>query len=147
MWDIPAPSIMSIVIYRLSFFSRLWSAGRALTPAERNELLLDDVPWGFMRWLDQIEDAERRPIRSMILFFLFPDDLERGVSNDHRRQIVKALKHRLPKELQPSSSEPPLIELDRAINSLRKGFEKEFGTRQDRFLPTTGFRAMVHRDS
>lgn len=115
---------------QIIFFLDVMERWKALTAAERNELLLDDVPWGFMRWLDRVEDAERRPIRSMILFFLFPDDLERGVSNDHRRQIVKALKHRLPKELQPSSSEPPLIELDRAINSLRKGFEEEFDTRQ-----------------
>ena len=115
---------------QITLFLEVVERWKVLTEAERNELFLDDAPWRFMTWLDRIEDAERRPIRSAILYFLFPDDLERSVSNEHRRQIVKALKHRLPKELQPTSSEPALSELDRAINALRKGFEEEFHTRE-----------------
>ena len=114
---------------QIMFFLEVMERWKALSEAERNDLLLDDVPWRFVGWLDRIEDAERRPIRNVILYLLFPDDLERTVSNDHRRQIVKALKHRLPKEMQPSR-EPSLIELDRAISALRKGFEEECRTRE-----------------
>ena len=115
---------------QITFFLGVMERWKALTEAERNELLSNDAPWQFMKWLDRAEDAERHPIRHSILYFLFPDDLERSMSNRHRRQIVKALKHRLSKDLRPTSSEPSLIELDRAVNALRKGFEEEFGTRE-----------------
>lgn len=115
---------------QVTFFLEVIERWKALTEAERNDLLLNDVPWQFMEWLDRFEDSDRLPMRNIALFFLFPDELERIVSNEQRRQIVKALKHRLPRDLQPSSSEPSLIDLDRAMSALRKGFEEEFDTHE-----------------
>ena len=89
-----------------------------------------DVPWGFVAWLDEFEHADRRPVRNAILYFLFPDHLERNLSNVHRRQIVDALKYRLPENLRPRSRNVPLGKLDRAISELRKGFEEEFESKE-----------------
>ena len=101
---------------------------KSLNTQERVRRMDDDTPWGFMAWLDGIEHAESRPVRNALLYFLFPDELERNLSNEHRRQIVGSLKHRLPEEHRPGGRNPSLGELDRAISELRRGFEEELGT-------------------
>lgn len=113
---------------QFGFLLDVMDAWKALPEARRTALMTEDVPWRFMKWLDAFDHADRRPIRNAILYFLFPDDLERNLSNEHRRQIVEALKHRLPEEAQPKGRNPALADLDRAIHQLRKGFEEEFGT-------------------
>ncbi len=115
---------------QFGFFLEVMDQWKALPEARRAELMTEDAPWRFMAWLDVFEHADRRPIRNAILYFLFPDDLERNLSNEHRRQIVEALKHRLPEELRPKGRNPSLGDLDRAINDLRKGFEEEFGSKE-----------------
>lgn len=80
----------------LDFLWRVVEQWRALPNPRQRELLRVDGPWDFAAWLDGIEDAERRAMRHAILYFLFPDDLERIVSAGHKRQIVENLKARLP---------------------------------------------------
>jgi hypothetical protein len=115
---------------QLGFLLSVLEKWKALTPAQRDVLLDQNAPWNFMEWLDTIEEAERLAMRNAILYFLFPDDLERNLNNDHRKQIVKALKHRIPEEFRPKGENPPLRYLDRAIRELRKGFEEEFKTKE-----------------
>ena len=103
---------------------------KALPEARRTELMTNDPPWSFVTWLDRFEHADRRPVRNAILYFLFPDDLERNLSSEHRRQIVEALKYRLPEELRPKGRNPPLADLDRTIYELRKILESELGTNE-----------------
>lgn len=115
---------------QFGFLLEVLDQWKALPEARRTELMTSNTPWGFVAWLDGFDHADRRPVRNALLYFLFPDDLERNLSNDHRRQIVEALKHRLSEELRPKGRNPPLIELDRAIGELRKGFEEEFETKE-----------------
>lgn len=115
---------------QFAFVLEVMDQWKALSAAVRSELMTEDVPWRFMEWLDGLENASRRPVRNAILYFLFPDHLERNLSNEHRRQIVNALKHRLPEDLRPKSRNPTLGEADRAISELRKGFEAEFGSKE-----------------
>ncbi len=115
---------------QFGFVLEVMDQWKALPGAERSRLITEEVPWGFMAWLDGFENADRRPVRNAILYFLFPDHLEGSLSNEHRRQIVDALKHRLPANLRPKGRNPPLGETDRAISELRKGFEEEFGTKE-----------------
>ena len=110
---------------QFGFFLEVMDQWKALPGAERSGLMTEDAPWRFMAWLDGFKNADLRPMRNAILYFLFPDHLERNLSNDHRRQIVDALKHRLPEDLRPKGRHPPLGEMDRAISELRKGFEDE----------------------
>lgn len=100
---------------------------KAQSAEEQNALVTEDVPWKFLAWLDSFENSDR-PVRHAILYFLFPDKLERIMSSLHRSQIVAALKHRLPEEHRPRRSNPSLEELDRAISQLREIFEKDFDT-------------------
>ena len=99
-----------------------------LSGDERDDLMLIDAPWGFVEWLDKIDGADRRPIRNAVLYFLFPDTLERNLSNNHRRTIVNALKHKLPDELRPKGQNPSLLVLDKAIYDIRNQFEAEMET-------------------
>ena len=115
---------------QLAFFLEVLDRWKELPETRRAELLTEESPWQFVAWLDAFDGADRHPIRNAILYFLFPDQLERNLSNEHRRQIVKALKHRLPENLRPKGSKPPLYSLDRAIYSLRTDFEEELGTKE-----------------
>ena len=113
---------------QFGFVLEVMNQWKALSGAERSRLMTEDVPWRFMEWIDALENADRRPVRSAMLYFLFPDHLERTLSNDHRRQICDALKHRLPEDLRPKGRNPPLGEMDRAISELRRVFEGEYGS-------------------
>ena len=113
---------------QFGFVLEVMEAWKSLPPVERDRLMAEDAPWSFMAWLDAFEHADRRPVRNALLYFLFPDRLERNLSNEHRRQIVESLKHRLSGEQRPKGRNPPLRDLDRAISELRRGLEEEFGT-------------------
>ena len=113
---------------QFGFVLEVMEAWKSLPPAERDHLMAEDAPWSFMAWLDGFEHADRRPVRNALLYFLFPDRFERILSNDHRRQIVESLKHRLSEERRPRGRNPSLGDLDRAISELRRGLEEELGT-------------------
>jgi hypothetical protein len=113
---------------QFGFFLEVFTELKKLPPLDRGKLVASGTPWPFVEWLDGLEHADRRPIRNAILFFLFPDDLERNVSNDHRRQIVDALKSRIPEDKRPTTTKPSLLECDKAIAEIRKSFARELGT-------------------
>lgn len=58
-------------------------------PAERQALVAAD-PWLFQEFVDNIEDAESKQLRHMLLHMLFPDHFERIASSNHKRRIIKA---------------------------------------------------------
>ena len=110
---------------QFGFFLEAMDRWKKLSKEKQEELMAVDVPWKFVEWLDEIDGADRRPVRNAILYFLFPDNLERNISNEHRRKIVDALKYRLPEELRPKERNPSLYKLDHAISELRKVYETE----------------------
>jgi len=52
--------------------------------------MTDNTSWGFVEWLDRFEHVDRHPVRNAILYFLFPDNLERSVSSEYWLEIVDA---------------------------------------------------------
>jgi hypothetical protein len=64
------------------------------------------------------------------LYFLFPDNIERNLSRDHREQMYEALKGKLPNSERIRARNRTLLDYDRAINEIRKVLEKEMGTNQ-----------------
>lgn len=107
---------------------RVMIAFKSLPPAEQGRLMQDDIPWEFMTWLDKEPGSDRRLVRGAILYFLFPDHLERNMSKDHKRQIYDALKSKLPSESVIKSRQPTLMEYDRAIAGIRAALMAERGT-------------------
>ena len=138
---------------QLAFFLDVLERWKSLPEVQRVELMTEETPWRFVEWVDGFDAADRHPVRNAILYFLFPDELERNLSNEHRRQIVNALKHRLPEELRPRGRKPALLVLDRAIHALRSGFETEMSTKElDFYRPplyaqwSTGFRETARNE-
>ncbi|MGB6088518.1 MAG: hypothetical protein WA721_16660 [Candidatus Binataceae bacterium] len=111
------------------FFLEAFERWKSLAPERKQELMTQDAPWGFVRWLDEIPKADRRPVRNAILYFLFPDALERNLSNDHRRQIIYAFRNKIPADVRPKTARPSLFECDRAIWTIRQALEAELGTK------------------
>jgi hypothetical protein len=110
---------------------------KSLSGADRSHLLTDNIPWEFLKWIDTFPHSDRRPIRNAILYFLFPDQLERNLSSEHRRMIVYAFRAQLPENLRPKSKNPTLYECDRAISEIRKQLEAELKTSNiDFYLPS-----------
>ena len=110
------------------YLLRVLIAFKSLPAAEQGRLMHDDVPWEFVRWLDEQPGSDRRLVRGAILYFLFPDQLERNLSKDHKRQIYNALKSKLARDAVIRSREPTLSEYDRAIASIRAALMQERDT-------------------
>jgi hypothetical protein len=112
------------------YLIRTLIAFKSLPAAEQGRLFQEDVPWVFMRWLDDQPESDRRLVRGAILYFLFPDYLERNLSRDHKRQIYNSLKGKLDPDDVIKSRTPTLGEYDRAIAKIRAALEAERGTNQ-----------------
>jgi hypothetical protein len=105
-------------------------AFKSLPPAEQSRLMREDVPWLFVKWLDEQPGSDRRLIRGGFLYFLFPDYLERNLSKDHKQQIYNGFKSKLVPEDVVKSRTPSLAEYDRAISRIRAALVKERGTEE-----------------
>lgn len=102
-------------------------AFKSQPPAEQARLMRDDAPWTFMKWLDAQPGSDRRLVRNTLLFFLFPDFLERNTSREHRRQIYEALKGKLPADKRIRAKDRTLEDYDRAIAAIRETLKAERG--------------------
>ena len=114
--------------FEFEYLLRIVAAFKELETAEKARLLNEDAPWGFMSWLDQQEGSDRRLARNALLYFLFPDDIERNLSRDHRQQIYEALKGKLPADKRVRTRNPKLADYDRAIQDIRAVLAAERGT-------------------
>lgn len=112
------------------YLTRILIAFKSLPAGEQGRLMQEDVPWEFMRWLDGQPGSDRRLVRGAILYFLFPDYLERNMSKDHKQQIYNAFKSRLPAEYVIKSKPPSLSEYERAIAQIRTTLMQERGITQ-----------------
>ena len=124
----PGPAYMTRPDLELGFLLQMLERWRLET--RQSELMAEELPWRFVEWLDKDKGSVRRPIRHMILYFLFPDHLERSVNPDHKRRIVEAFRDRLPEEIRPESQDSPMVDVDRALYELREGFEKKYGKKE-----------------
>ena len=113
---------------QFGFLLQTLSAWKNLTDGQRSDLLSNNAPWGFVEWLDSIPNSAKRPIRNALLYFVFPDQLERIVSNDHRKLILAAFKSKLPADTPPLPASPSLLEMDISILNIRKKLEIENNT-------------------
>ena len=129
----PGPTY-KIFCWELGFLLQMLERWRS---EPRRSLMAEDPPWRFVEWLDEIDKSKDRQIRHAILYFLFPDHLERSISFIDKGRIVKALKDRLPEELNDivEKDEHSYADRDRALYELRKNLEKEHGEKIDFYHP------------
>jgi len=118
------------------FFLRVLCAWKGLTDGQRTDLFTNNSPWDFVAWVDSFPNSDKRPIRNALLYFIFPDQIERIVSNDHRKLIFAAFKSKLPEASLPKSNQPSLLEMDKAIRQVRELLQAEYKTNDLDFYRT-----------
>ena len=108
----------------LKFFIRMMIAFKDLDEPKRVELLSN--VWKFGEWLEDIEGCNQRPLRNMIMFLLFPDDIEHIWTGTHRREIVRKFTEKPNAEINKMSA----LEIDKTLLEIRREAEKEYGTKE-----------------
>jgi hypothetical protein len=109
------------------YFIRVAERWKSLEKGQAASLLSD--PWAFAVWLDAQEDSQRRQLRHILLYLLFPETFERIAVTKHRRAIIKHFSELLAEtDRIPASSlrQVPLIELDRRIAKIRHSLETQY---------------------
>ena len=77
----------------LVFFTTWLSAFKALTASERERLLSN--PWLFGNWLDKTEGADKRQLRHIVLFLLFPDYFETTSSRNQKNPMLTSFQSKV----------------------------------------------------
>ena len=109
--------------YDLRFFIHMMIAFKSLAESERHELLSEG--WKFGKWLEQIPECNRRQLRNMIMFLLFPDDFEHIFARTKRRDIVREFTGKTNAEVNKLSA----LEIDQELLTIRRKKEKEHDTK------------------
>jgi 5-methylcytosine-specific restriction protein B len=97
----------------LAFLTAFALAWKRQTAANQKRNLQD--PWRFQAFLDNLDDADSRQVRHILLHLLFPDHFERIVSSDHKRRAAHAFAGVL---------KTPPDDLDRCLYEARQELER-----------------------
>ncbi len=101
----------------LLFFIQMMAEWAKLDHVRRKELLAD--PWNWAQWVQNLQDAEKRQLRHIFLYLLFPNHFEPFSTNSIKRKIVRNFTLELGED--PTKFDNiGLIELDRKILDIRK---------------------------
>ena len=102
----------------LIFFISWLSEFKSLDNEGRKKLLSD--PWIFANWLDKNETGQRRQLRHIVLYLLYPDYFETSSSRNQKNQILDAFSEELgagSPNIQPEDSER--VKIDKNILHIR----------------------------
>lgn len=109
------------LIYSITVFG----AFKKLDATQRRGLLEDGL--AFSEWLSKLTDeTEKRQLRHMILFLLFPDSFERIFGGVDREKIVS----RLGELYGRSVGRLKVMEIDSILHSIRTRYEEEYSTNE-----------------
>lgn len=92
-------------------FAIAWKA-----QAKEQQVDIGADPWRFQQFVDDIEDAESKQLRHMLLHLLFPDDFERIASGNHKRRVHKAFSGLI--ESEPESEDHALLTIRQKLEEL-----------------------------
>ena len=126
----PGTAYLTYFPYELAFLVSVLRRWKELPAGERDRLLNEDAPWNFATWLDQTDDAASRATRNTLLYFLFPDQIERIVSSKRKRQIYAAFEKKLPEEQRIFEKMASLAQIDQALFRIRQALEVELKTNE-----------------
>lgn len=104
----------------LVFFIKLVRAFRLLTSSDQLRLL--DDGWAFAEWLEEIPGSDRRQLRHMILYLLFPDEFENIFGGSDLRRLVVAMTDYTKPQLKRMSA----VQVSQEIRKIRRSLEDKF---------------------
>ncbi len=126
----PGTAYLTYFPYELAFLISALRRWKTLPAGERDRLLNKNAPWTFATWLDEIDDAVSRATRNALLYFLFPDQIERIVSSKRKRQVYVAFEKKLPEDQHILEKMATLGQIDLALFRIRKALEIELKTNE-----------------
>ena len=112
----------------LKFLLQMAARWKKTPRPRRQELIDDDAPWNFVEWLYEAGSSSPQ-MRHIVLYFLFPDRMERIASRADKRKIVETFGNR---GVSVSESEKEVSDsgIDRVLYKLRAYLEQEYGTKK-----------------
>ncbi|MGJ8649503.1 MAG: AAA family ATPase [Opitutaceae bacterium] len=111
----------------IEYLLRIVVTFRNLDSKQQDTLLAD--PWAFSNWLDTASDSinqSSRLFRHILVFLLFPDEMERIASKNHKEKILECWKE-LAKGAPIAEKDSKLVTLDKQLLKIRQHLEKESG--------------------
>ena len=96
-----------------------------LENAEKKNKLSD--AFKFSEWLSNVKGSDTFQTRHILLFLLFPEEMERVYNRNHRQVIANTLNPDVPIKV---IKRMPLHELDRLLFETRKKLEAQYGTNE-----------------
>lgn len=109
--------------FELAFLIRFAIAWKKLGDSVKNQRLQD--AWQFQEFVDDIEDADSRQLRHMLLHLLFPEHFERIASSEHKRRVGQAFGGLLP-DSQPEGTDRRLYAIRQELSRLLAGQSLDF---------------------
>jgi 5-methylcytosine-specific restriction protein B len=109
--------------FELAFLIRLAIAWKKLEPVQAEQLMQD--AWQFQDFVDEIEEADSRQLRHMLLHLLFPEQFERIASSDHKWRIGQAFAGLLP-DPAPEGTDRRLYAIRLELSKLLPGKSLDF---------------------
>jgi 5-methylcytosine-specific restriction enzyme B len=106
----------------LAMLIRLAIAWKEQKPEEVRQRIQD--AWLFEEFLNEVEDADRRQLRHMLLHLLFPDYFESIASSDHKRRVCEAFAGLLKEP--PPGTDRRLYAIRQELGRLLQGRELNF---------------------
>ena len=107
----------------LVFCIRFLLAFRALDDQQARGLLEDG--WKFAEWIESVEDADKRQLRHMILYLLFPNSFDRIFGASDRRKLLLAFTDMSRPQVRKLSA----LDMSREIQGVREEQEQKYGTK------------------
>jgi 5-methylcytosine-specific restriction protein B len=108
--------------FEIGFLIEFAIAWKKASDAERAEALGD--PWKFQERVDDVEGAEARQLRHMLLHLVFPDDFERIASGNHKWRVLSAFDGLV--QSPPEDSDQHLRAVRRELEKLLPGKQLDF---------------------
>lgn len=132
----PGPAYISNIPYMQVYLIRLLSAWKRFPKSRRKRLLQADGHKQLAEFIDDFlisdlyDSGDAEPIRHALLFFLFPDNFERMVSTQHKRQIVShfwgLIRPQTAENLDKATSDLRLLLTDKAMYEIRLKLESAY---------------------
>jgi predicted HNH restriction endonuclease len=116
--------------HAIRYFLEVIIAFKELSANEKSTLLAPGSAWRFAKFNDSFEQETSVPLRHALLFFLFPDEFERMVSQGHKDGIVRHFSDLLSRStrdhLTSARGSNRLVATDMAINEIRRELERAY---------------------
>lgn len=108
--------------FEIAYLIDLVIEWKKLPDTQQVEIAAD--PWRFKEFLNNIEDADSKQLRHMLLYLLFPDTFERIASGNHKKRIIKQFAALL--KLQPEDDDQAILEIRGELEQLLPNRKLDF---------------------